>query len=200
MKKKSIALLMALVLVVGGVIGGTVAWLIAAPQTVTNTFTVGAIEIELHETLNAKSDSTVSKNDIWTAQLVPGTTYAKDPKVAVIAPTNVDSYLFVQLDKVNNPDTYLDYTLNLEGWKAVGGKSNAWYREVPKAQVVEAKKYESYWNLISGNKVTVKKDLVESEMPTLEPQLTFKACAVQKDNLTVEEAWAIADPLLNPAP
>ena len=47
---KPLALILALVLTIGGVIGGTVAWLIATPDPVINTFTYGDINIELDET------------------------------------------------------------------------------------------------------------------------------------------------------
>ena len=47
---KPLALIMALVLTLGGVIGGTVAWLIATPDPVVNTFTYGDINIDLDET------------------------------------------------------------------------------------------------------------------------------------------------------
>lgn len=186
--KKKIALLMAVVMLFGATVAGTLAWLIAEPQTVTNTFTVGEIEIELKET---KDGAIVTENSY---QLIPGTVHAKDPYVKVIEPTNVDSWLFVQLDKVNDPDKYLTYTLNLEGWTEVPSETNAWYREVPKAQIGTA------WYLLTGNTVTVKDTLTEDKMPEENalPQLVFKACAVQKDNRTMEQAWAIADPLLNP--
>ena len=42
--------LLALVLVIGCVAGGTVAWLVATSDTVTNTFTYGKIDITLTET------------------------------------------------------------------------------------------------------------------------------------------------------
>ncbi len=42
--------LLALVLVIGCVAGGTVAWLVATTDTVTNTFTYGKINIALAET------------------------------------------------------------------------------------------------------------------------------------------------------
>ena len=47
---KLIAAVQAIVLVVGGVVGGTVAWLIATPDPVVNTFTYGDIDITLTET------------------------------------------------------------------------------------------------------------------------------------------------------
>ena len=40
----------ALTLIIGGIIGGSVAWLTATSQEVVNTFTVGDISINLSET------------------------------------------------------------------------------------------------------------------------------------------------------
>lgn len=70
--KKSIALLVAVSMIVGCVIGGTLAWLTATTRPVTNTFTVGNVDITLAETTaNYK--------------MVPGNTIDKDPTVTVRA-------------------------------------------------------------------------------------------------------------------
>ena len=50
MKKKTLALVLALTLLVAGVIGGTLAWLTDQTDEVKNTFTVGDINIDLTET------------------------------------------------------------------------------------------------------------------------------------------------------
>ena len=52
MKKKSLALLLAIAIVVVGVVAGTVAWLTDKTPSVTNTFTTSDINIELKETKN----------------------------------------------------------------------------------------------------------------------------------------------------
>ena len=70
---KPLALLLALALVVGGVVGGTIAWLTAQTGTVTNTFTVGDIEITLTETGAA--------NNAKSFKIVPGGKDTKDPKI-----------------------------------------------------------------------------------------------------------------------
>lgn len=114
---KSLALLLALALLVGGAVGGTVAWLTASTQKVTNTFTTSNIKIELTETgataVSGKTDQT--KN----YQMVPGWTLDKDPKVTVKKGSE-DCYLFVRVTttgkaKVGNTDygitDYLDYKL-----------------------------------------------------------------------------------------
>ena len=50
MKKKTIALLMVVVMLFGVTVGGTIAWLTASTSKVENTFTVGNINIQLDET------------------------------------------------------------------------------------------------------------------------------------------------------
>ena len=67
---KALALVLVVVLLFGGALGGTLAWLTAKTDTVTNTFTVGDINIDLTETTTDY-------------KLVPGNTIAKDPTVTV---------------------------------------------------------------------------------------------------------------------
>ncbi len=50
MKKKGLALFLALTLLVVGVVAGTLAWLTAKSDVVTNTFTTSDIKVELKET------------------------------------------------------------------------------------------------------------------------------------------------------
>ena len=66
MKKKTLALVLALTLLVAGVVGGTLAWLTDQTAEVKNTFTVGDINIGLTETTTDY-------------KMVPGNTIAKDP-------------------------------------------------------------------------------------------------------------------------
>ena len=70
MKKKTLALVLALTLLVAGVVGGTLAWLTDQTAEVKNTFTVGDINIGLTETTTDY-------------KMVPGNTIAKDPTVTV---------------------------------------------------------------------------------------------------------------------
>lgn len=69
--KKIAVLLLAVVLLIGGTIGGTLAWLSAQTNEITNTFTVGKITITLAETTGENY------------KIVPGGTEAKDPKITV---------------------------------------------------------------------------------------------------------------------
>ena len=99
MKKKRISLVMALVLVLTCVIGGTLAYLTAKTNSVTNTFTVGNIDITLAETTTDY-------------KMVPGNTIAKDPTVTVNAGSEA-CWLFVKIEESTNPklDDYISYSI-----------------------------------------------------------------------------------------
>ena len=84
MKTKSKALLLTLcaVLLVAASVLGTMAYLTSS-DTVTNTFTVGKVEIKLDETdVTNPTGPRVKANSY---KLMPGTTYTKDPTVTVKA-------------------------------------------------------------------------------------------------------------------
>lgn len=84
MKTKSKALLLTLcaVLLIAASVLGTMAYL-TSTDTVTNTFTVGNVEIKLDETdVTNPTGSRVQANSY---KLMPGTTYTKDPTVTVKA-------------------------------------------------------------------------------------------------------------------
>lgn len=84
MKTKSKALLLTLcaVLLIAASVLGTMAYL-TSTDTVTNTFTVGKVEIKLDETdITNPTGPRVQANSY---KLMPGTTYTKDPTVTVKA-------------------------------------------------------------------------------------------------------------------
>ena len=107
MKKKTIALLLVLVMIFGISVGGTIAYL-TDKEAVTNTFTVGNVKIKLTETaVNeagvpvdeegiTKADSTdenwkaavIEANDSTPVgnkyKLIPGMSYTKDPAVTLL--------------------------------------------------------------------------------------------------------------------
>ena len=83
MKTKSKALLLTLcaVLLVAASVLGTMAYL-TSTDTVTNTFTVGKVEIKLDETDVTDPNGPRVKANSY--KLMPGTTYTKDPTVTVL--------------------------------------------------------------------------------------------------------------------
>ena len=193
MKKKSLALLVALVLAIGCVIGGTLAWLTAKTDPVVNTFTYGDINITLSETTG---------NDY---KIIPGVNIGKDPKVTVKKDSEA-CWLFVKVEKagtfVANKVTYSIAT----GWTQGDGTNipeNVYYREV------EAVTADTSYYVLQGSTeypngvVTVSEELTKAEVNSItaenQPKLTFTAYAVQKDGIAdAGTAWAKAVPTTNP--
>lgn len=139
MSKKSLALLLAVALLIGGAAGGTIAWLTDTTEEVTNTFSVGNIDIELWEhkledgaLLNqgclvgttATKHEEIKKNDKY--KIIPGTEQPKDPFVRVKADSE-DCYIFIQVQEVNNvaatdsagtvTHKYVTWNIDLNKWK-----------------------------------------------------------------------------------
>jgi predicted ribosomally synthesized peptide with SipW-like signal peptide len=202
MKKKSIATLLIVVVLTAAIaVGGTLAYLTAKTDTVTNTFTVGKVALTLTET--KQSDGTARGTTPWSAKLIPGTTYAKNPVVTVTNDSE-DCYLFVKFEENNNPATYLTYTSQLtadNGWTQGDGKdipANVWYRTVLKNATTKT------WQLLAGGtntntdgQVTVKDNVGSTAVPMPAtndaPTLVYTAYAVQLDNLTAAQAWTEAN-------
>lgn len=173
MKKKTLALVLALTLLVAGVVGGTLAWLTDQTAEVKNTFTVGDINIGLTETT---ADY----------KMIPGNTIAKDPTVTVKANSEA-CWLFVKVTKSENLDTFITYAI-AEGWTALPGVDGVYYREVP------ASAADQTFSVLADDAVTVKSDVTRTMLETAKtdaPTLTFKAYAIQRDHFaTADAAWA----------
>ena len=177
MKKKSLALLLAIAIVVVGVVAGTVAWLTDKTPSVTNTFTTSDINIELKET----------KNNF---QMIPGWNIEKDPKVTVKTGSEA-CYLFVKLEKSTNFDTFMTYEM-ADGWEALPESPGVYYREVAAATA------DTTFEVLKGNQVTVKDEVTKAQMNDLTadtyPTLTVTAYASQRfknntQTFTAAEAW-----------
>lgn len=173
MKKKTLALVLALTLLVAGIVGGTLAWLTDQTAEVKNTFTVGDINIGLTETT---ADY----------KMVPGNTIAKDPTVTVKANSEA-CWLFVQVTESTDLKDFITYAI-AEGWTALPGVDGVYYREVP------ASAADQTFPVLAGDAVTVKSDVTRTMLETAKtdaPALTFQAYAIQKDHFaTADAAWA----------
>ena len=203
MKKRTLVSMIAVALVLCVSIGGVLAYLTAKTDTVTNTFTVGDIDITLTETYNTDTNSD-NVNDAWTAKLIPGTTYDKDP-VVTVKKGSEKCYLFVKFDETNSPGTYLDYTALLtenDGWTHLTSKKdkdgNVTYTmpDGVYVRIVDASASTSdiSFNLLKDNKVTVKTSVTKAMINALTdatmPELSFTAYAVQKENIAdAYAAW-----------
>lgn len=197
---KAFAALLAVTLLVGSAIGGTLAWLTATPVSVTNTFTIGNVGITLTET-GASGAGNQSKN----FTVIPGVNIAKDPKVTVTADSEA-CYVFVKVDKQEWNDN-LTYTVNTDAGeqKQLEGNDGVYYREV---NADDAKAGKSFYVLKGSEKpddlvgmteedkglalngiVRVSPDLKKDEWKE-GTKLTFTAYAVQSEGLeNVNDAW-----------
>ena len=188
---KLVVAMLAVTLLIGCAIGGTVAWLSDKTTAVTNTFTYGDINIELNETKPANQQ----------AKIIPGVNIEKDPKVTVKANSEA-CWLFVKIKEENWPTlTETDRTIKkvsydiATDWKPLEGQAGVYYREV---DATTANAGVSYY-ILKGDTaypngvVTVSENLTKNEVNsiTTQPKLTFTAYAVQKDGIdTAADAWA----------
>ena len=175
---KAVALVLSLVLTIGCVVGGTIAWLTDKTDPVENTFTAGDIDITLAETTT-------------NYKMVPGNTIAKDPKVTVVGGSEA-CWLFVKIEESENLASYISYTVD-SAWKAVPGQAGVYYMEVAASDA------DQIFPVLTNNQVTVKTEVTKAMLEGIqdntieEPTLTFTAYAVQKDNINdVATAWAEA--------
>ena len=177
---KLVVAMLAVTLLIGCAIGGTVAWLTANTTPVVNTFTYGDINITLTE--NKPADRH--------AKIIPGVNIEKDPKVTVKANSEA-CWLFV---KVEEAGTFVKGKVTYsiaDGWtKGDGTKipENVYYRQVGAVTT------DTDFAVLEDNKVTVSDTLTKEDIGKLtskEATLTFTAYAVQKDGIAdAATAWA----------
>lgn len=192
MKKKTVALLLALTLVLGVVAGGTIAWLTSTSDTVTNTFTTSDITVKLEETKGTGTTATEKS-----FKMTPGWTIEKDPKATVVSGSE-KCYLFVKLEKSTNFDSFLTYAM-ADGWQKLEGEGvtdTVYYLKVDDTTY----KIGTAYSVLKNDQVTVLGSVTKEMMQKLDngtetkPTLTVTAYASQlmKNNtqeFTALEAW-----------
>ena len=193
MKKRTMALLAAMLLIVGVVIGSTLAWLTAKTETVTNTFTTSDINIELKETKGTKTDNTH-----YSFKMIPGYTIEKDPVVTVKAGSEA-CFLFVKLEEEKSFGDYMTYTMDTSKWIPLENGSNIYY------QKVDATDVDKPFEILEGNVVTVRDTATKEMMNSLNasnyPELKITAYASQRyknsnnEEFDAKTAWNNANPI-----
>jgi len=179
---RALVALLAVVLVIGCVAGGTVAYLVSKPEAIVNTFTVGDINATLTESNN-------------TYHIVPGVDIAKDP-VATVKAKSEACYLFVKIEEANWPaftetdgSRKVDYKI-ADGWTKLADHDGVYYREVSRSDS------DQLFQILADNKVTVSSSLTKAELNTVttQPTLTFTVYAVQKAQVAdAATAWSLAE-------
>lgn len=197
MKKRTVALLMALVLVLGIAVGGTIAWITTYTEPVVNTFTIGQLNIELDEApvdANGKETSgeRVKAN---TYTLLPGGDYDKDPTVTVKG-SSAACWLFVTVDNqiaaIEDATTTADQ-MTAQGWKVLKdasgadvklGNATVWYYDGGVASSAEDQEFVLFENF------HIKTGETKETMATYQGKsITVKAYAIQKDT-SIADAYA----------
>ena len=206
--KKTLTVIIALVLVVVMSVAGTVAYLTSS-DTVTNTFSVGNVQIKLDEA-QAKADGTLIEGaervKANSYKLLPGHTYAKDPMVTVLNGSE-SSYIKMtvtfskanELDAIFDPDgatlTTIFNGYDISNWTYKGNTKNAaentrtyefWYKEAvaaPDGNVALDALFDS---------ITVPGSITNEQLKTIEGMtITVNAYAIQADGFdNAEAAWA----------
>lgn len=187
MKKKGLALVLALALMVVSAVAGTLAWLTAQSAPVVNTFTTSDITVKLAETTGE------------TYKMIPGYKLEKNPKAWVVSGSE-DCFLFVKLDKSGDFDTYLTYEM-AKGWEQVPGTTNVYSRKVTSNEMSADDGKTKAFPVLANNQVTVKDTVTKADMEALnkenaaKPTLTITAYASQlyknanNDTFSASEAW-----------
>ena len=172
---KPLVLVLTLVLVVGCVAGGSLAWLTDRAGPISNTFTIGNIQFGANDT-----PSTVSTENIT---YVPGQMIERDVTFTV-AQGSEPSYLFIRIQEVNNTAEGLNgkvvqYDVN-NGLTAVPGHDGYYYMAV--GTPAEDKSISVFAN----NQFTVNPDLTKAIIDGTgfqSPTISATAAAVQKENI-----------------
>ena len=193
--KKSLTVLLALVLVIAMSVAGTMAYLTSTTDTVTNSFTVGNVTITLDEAkvdaygkLDTSATARVKEN---TYKLIPGQEYTKEPTV-LVATGSEDCWLFVQVvNGISNLEaasvtggyqTIADQ-MTAHGWTAVTGATNVYAYSDKVSAGTDVHVFDQFKIRGDADVSTVNENT----------QITIKAYAVQADNFaTAEAAWTAA--------
>ena len=134
---KTVLTALCAILLVAASVMGTLAYL-TDTESVTNTFTVGKVYIELDEADTDETGKVISQDRVKENKyhLIPGSAYTKDPTVHVEAGSE-PAWLFVEV--VNNIQeieaaTGEDYTciaeqLTKKGWNPLEGVANVYYQK-----------------------------------------------------------------------
>lgn len=207
--RKILAMVMALALTAALAVGGTLAYL-TSHDSVTNTFTVGNVQIKLDEakantdgTLDTSTTERVKANSY---KLMPGHTYKKDPMVTVLSGSE-SSYVKMtvtftkaaELDAIFAPNganlTSIFNGYDSTNWTYKGNTENTtdntrtyefWYKETvaaPDGDVALDALFDS---------ITVPGTITNTQLASIKNMtITVNAYAIQADGFAnAEAAWA----------
>lgn len=159
-----------MLVVMVGSIAGTVAWLTAQTDPVTNTFTVGNIEIALAETTSGY-------------KIVPGATDQKDPTVTVKSGSE-KCYVYVTVENNLKIGTDTVATVNIDStkWTQVATSGNTTlYRYFEVVDASTADKTCAVFTTVTYDGEKITKDNIQS---LADKTIVIDSFAHQSDNIT----------------
>ena len=182
--KKKFTLGFALIMLLALAVMGTYAYLTSTPGTVSNTFTIGNIEITLDEAKVDEygaldGDTRVAENSY---KLIPGHTYVKDPTITVKADSEA-CWLFVKVEDelAAIEDATIADQIIANGWTALSGEDGVYYK------TQEAVTADTEVAVFANFKVKDDADLSDYAGAKID----ITAYAIQQDGLdTAADAWA----------
>ena len=194
--KKTLTVLLALVLVIAMSVAGTMAYL-TSTDSVTNTFSVGNVKITMDE-LDTDHDNNTADNvpqpdgsvrdKANSYKLIPGAPYVKDPTIHVDA-NSEECWLFVQgtneIAAIEDQSNTVASQMETIGWSPVADATNvyAYKDKVPAGSSV-----------VVFNGFTIDGDVTNTTLATYNGKtIVVKAYAVQADGFdSAADAWADA--------
>lgn len=202
MKKKIVALCLCIALAVVAIGGATLAYFTDKTDTVTNTFTVGKVDIELWEHAYDATTNTLSQTEKMDGtvgklgnsyHIVPGVDLPKDPTVVVKAGSDA-CWLFVKVTAGGWPDNQNFYTLKTtaaNGWTQGDGTNipdDVYYRAVP------ATTTDTTFKLLTDDQVVIPTTVTAADVASMtDATLAFTAYAIQQTGFETNAAGAWAE-------
>ena len=157
------------------------AYLVDTTVTKNDTFTVGNIDIEL----NAAGDIS--------HKMMPGATIDPNREVTVIGGSE-KCYLFIEMSRENDFDTYLTYTM-ANDWVKLNDDGNVYYRVVDASD--DNQTFDVFTNFTARPECT--KAQYDAIAAGSEPNIKLTAYAVQFDYIAdVNAAWNVVNPPAQP--
>ena len=183
--KKKLMTVLALVLVVAMSVAGTIAFLTDTTDPITNTFTVGNVEITLDEAKVNEygvADTTADRVKANSYKLIPGHTYTKDPTIHV-ATGSEDCWLFAKIE--NNLGTAATLAMT-QGWTEIDTTNHVWAYNTKVSAGADVTVFTQF---------TFSKDITATQLTGYNGKtIVVTACAVQADGFAnANAAYAAAN-------
>lgn len=200
---KVMSLVLAFVLVIGASVAGTLAWLIAQSETVTNTFTSAELfanpstdfTLWEHQAEDTDEDGRYRLNNTEvksnTYEILPGVNIPKDPTVDIV---DLEEHAYLYIKVTGTLPTGLSYSINSANWTALNGYTGVYVYSGSEAEnnvikATDAAKKSFTATILTDNQIVVANNYSGTSDDI---KLSFDAYMVQAtgNGDGAEAAWA----------